>query len=205
MLCLAETGSDGGILSVLLIASAVLLIAGGVLLARKRTRVALLLVPVTALALVLGAPAVPQAQAATPIPSVDIGGTGEGGNYSWWTFDELQETWWLNADLTVQAQLSTIALSELDAKHEIISVVQGPLTFTQTEEPFDTFEIADPVVTYVEPLPIVRNDDVQSAFDHFDDLDLALSTWMTWTYLDDCGELTSTTFTWTGLFLFAVD
>src|SRR5690606_12076771 len=131
-----------GILSVLLIASAVLLIAGGVLLARKRTRVALLLVPVTALALVLGAPAVPQAQAATPIPRVDIGGTGAGGNYSWWTFDELQVTWWRTADLTVQARLSPIALSELDAKHEIISVVQGPLTFTQTEEPFDTFEIA---------------------------------------------------------------
>lgn len=202
--CLPATGLDGGVLAILFVAATLLLIAGGVLIARKRSRIALLLVPVAAIALVLGGTGAQPAQAVTTaIPSVTIGATDYPDDYTVWTWNGMDSTYELEAPLPPQLTATVEALTQLYADGKITGVTQSPLRFAQIEAPFGTFEVAEPDVYYTDNLPVITEADVDEALDSFESLNpMSATLSVTYTYNDDCGAPLQTTITWTGLLFF---
>lgn len=195
--CLPATGSDNMTLIVMLVGlAAILMIAGVIAVKKSKGRIALLLLPVAALALVLGAaPAKPAQALETAIPSFSFSDTWtvSGGILDW---DALSEDA-TGAALADMQTLEDMVVEGTATKSTSLTVASSPdpsdtYTFQVVPGSFDDFDFSYTI-------PGTGPNSLDTAIDLLEDsTNLVTVLTFTYDYKDSCDRPLQTVVTYTG-------
>lgn len=197
--CLPATGSDNMTIIVTLVGlAAILMVAGVIAVTKSKGRIALLLLPVAALALVLGAaPAKPAQALETAIPSFSFSDTWitNGVNVVDWNVLSENAT---GQALTDMQTLEDMVVEGTATKSTSLTVASSPdpsdlYTFAVVPGFFDDFDFSYSI-------PGDGPNSLETAITALQD-DTALTTVLTFTYdyKDSCNRPLQTIVTYTGL------
>lgn len=196
--CLPATGADQTLLIVLALGVAAVLLAAGVLaVAKTRGRVALVLIPIAALALVVGSAPKPAQALETAIPSFSFSDT--------WTMEQTLEDWSiLSEDATGQALADMQTLEDMVV--EGTAVKTFALTVSSSPDPADTY-VFQVVPGFFDDfdfsyrIPGTGPNSLDTAITLLEDsTDLEAVLTFTYDYKDSCNRPLQTVVTYTGEF-----
>lgn len=178
--CLPATGPEGWVIALLVAVGVVLLVAGAVFLARSKARMAMLMVPVAALALVLAAPAQPS-QAIAPIPGFTVPGDWHHGS----TIEFDPDDPYTPEQLAALEQLDELT-SQTTFLIEVVGDGEG-----------ETGTLPDSALEFEGFLPVIDGDTFDALAGDWE-FPILMTVTFTSNYVDDCGKPAQTVIVWTG-------